>query len=317
MKNAIRDPLQLSRRKVLFSMAGASGVAACASQLGPLEVRSMDSEVAGGDTERAVSVFTLNIETWWRGQPLLERIDAAAKSGFSSVEMWWLGNESDRSPKTLKQRAQDAGVEVIHCTVNVPNLAGASEKDAREAVESSLEQIQTLGARYATIVGHSDVEGMTKPEMLAAYKANLRAIAPLFEVAQIIGCIEPFNPFDHPEHFLYGADDAVSICRSIDSANVKVNWDLFHMQRHEGNVVHRLREGLDQCALLQIADSPHRREPGTGEMDYSYILNEAFELGFSGPIGLECFPEIGAEDLALDRLHSIALKLPKNSKRKI
>lgn len=78
------------------------------------------------------------------------------------------------------------------------------------------------------------------------------------------------------------------------------------MQRAEGNVVHQLRDGIGQCALIQIADSPDRHEPGTGEMNYAYILNEAKRLGFNGPIGLECFPVQGSEKAALARLRTLA-----------
>jgi len=138
---------------------------------------------------------------------------------------------------------------------------------------------------------------------------RMAEVAPLFEAAGVIACIEPFNPYNHPGYFLNGASDAVAIARAINSPNVKLNWDLFHMQRAEGNVVHQLREGIDQCALIQIADSPDRHEPGTGEMNYAYILNEAKRLGFSGPIGLECFPVQGTEKAALARLRKLADEL--------
>lgn len=71
------------------------------------------------------------------------------------------------------------------------------------------------------------------------------------------------------------------------------------MQRAEGNVADNLLKGMDQCALIQIADSPGRQQPGTGEMNYSYILGEALKAGFKGPIGLECFPDPKTIDRAV------------------
>lgn len=252
--------------------------------------------------------FSLNLETWWRGLPLHQRIDEAARAGFTTAEMWAL-NEGERDPATLLKVSRDAGIKIVHCTVTVPDLAGASASDAQAAFVASIERTQVLGARYATVVGHKNIAGMSKADMLAVYQERMAAAAPLFEQAGVIATIEPFNPYNHPGFFIYGAGDAVAICRAINSPNVKLNWDLFHMQRSEGNVVHHLRQGFDQCGLLQVADSPERFEPGTGEMDYGYILREAFKLGFNGPIGLECFPAKGAEVVALERIRTLASEL--------
>lgn len=294
----------LSRRTAIATVAGAAGLAACAGV--PLSAQATTPSPEGGVR---LARFSLNLETWWRPLPHKQRIDLAARAGFTTAEMWSLG-EGERDPALLKSQARDAGIDIIHCTVNVPQqMAAATTQEVREAVTASLDQITTLGARYATIVGHRDVDGMSKAEMLAVYQDHIAAIAPLFEAAGVILCIEPFNPFNHPGFFIYGASDAVAICRAVNSPNVKLNWDLFHMQRHEGNVVHHLREGFDQIGLIQIADAPDRHEPGTGEMNYGYILSEAFKLGYAGPIGLECFPVRGSEDQAVDRIRTLAAAL--------
>lgn len=292
---------ELSRRRAIASAAGAVVAAGLATgcAAGPLSAASSRTAALGIDR------FTLNLETWWRPTPLPERIDKAARAGFTTAEMWNLGAD-ERDPVALRQRSRDAGITIIHCTVRAPVIASATPGEMHDAVSSSLDQIVALGARYGTVVGHQLVDGMDREDMLATYRDRMAEVAPLFEAAGVIACIEPFNPYNHPGYFIYGAKDAVGIARSIGSPNVKLNWDLFHMQRAEGNVVHHLREGIDQCALIQIADSPDRHEPGTGEMNYTYILNEARRLGFAGPIGLECFPERGKEDEAVARIGALA-----------
>lgn len=301
-RETIHDP---SRRRALIGIVSAAGaLSACAVQGQNESIRSATAPAASGGLNR----FAVNLESWWRALPLHARIDAAARAGFVRAEMWGLG-DNDRAPTLLRTVSRDAGIKIVHCTVNVPNLASASTADTLDAVERSLEQIMALGAQYGTVVGHRNVDGMSKSDMLARYQDRLADVAPLFEAAGVIACIEPFNPFNHPGHFLYGAEDAVSICRSINSPNVKVNWDLFHMQRHEGNVVHYLGDGFDQCGLIQIADSPGRRQPGTGEMNYTYILNEALRLGYSGPFGLECFADEGAEETAIEDIRILGRRL--------
>ena len=294
----------VSRRQALVSASAALGTAGLAAGCAPFSGSASANPVTGSGLDS----FTLNLETWWRPTPLAERIDLAARAGFKSAEMWGLGKD-ERDPAMLRQRSRDAGLEIIHCTVKVPDIAAATASEVRDAVSASLDHITALGARFATVVGHKIIEGMSHRDMLAAYRDRMAEVAPLFEGAGVIACIEPFNPYNHPGYFIYGARDAVDIARAIGSPNVKLNWDLFHMQRAEGNVVHHLREGIDQCALIQIADSPDRHEPGTGEMNYTYILNEVHRLGFAGPIGLECFPERGKEDAAIARIGLLAASL--------
>ena len=73
---------------------------------------------------------------------------------------------------------------------------------------------------------------------------------------------------------------------------VKINWDLYHMQITEGDLCRRLREGWDQVGYLQLADNPGRREPGTGEIQYSRVFKEAWNLGYRDYVGLECSPSV-------------------------
>ena len=309
MRRSGVDSVAISRRTALASAAvGMAGLAACSSSGSAVASAAQAASGPAPASQFTIERFSLNLETWWRELPLHARIDAAARAGFKTAEMWGLG-EGERDPGTLRQVSRDAGIEIVHCTVNVPDLAAASPAEVRSSVTSSLDQINALGARYGTVVGHKNVEGMSKGDMLKAYRDRIAEVAPLFEQADVIATIEPFNPFNHPGFFIYGADDAVAMCRAINSPNVKMNWDLFHMQRHEGNLVTRLREGFDQVGLLQIADSPDRREPGTGELDYGFVLSEALKLGFAGPMGLECFPPDGQEAQAIERIRALASEL--------
>lgn len=277
-------------RRHLVGAAGLGLVAACS--------KGSDVQMGNSVDKTHLTPFTLNLESWWYDKPFLERIDLAAAAGFQTAEMW--SPDKPNIPiETMVHRAKDAGIKIIHCTLGVPKLAEATTAETLERVKASIDQVKTLGADYATIVGHDIIPSKSYEEMVEPLQNRLSEIAPLLEDAGIMGCLEPFNPYNHPEHFLHGARDAVRMCREINSPNLKLNWDLFHMQRAEGNVVHNLKEGFDQCALIQIADSPDRRQPGTGEMNYAYILNTAFKMGYKGPIGLECFPDPSNIDQAI------------------
>jgi len=290
----------INRRQTL-GVVGLGLVAGCAKSTS-VTPKSTDIDLAH------LAPFTLNLESWWYDKPFLDRIDLAAKAGFQTAEMWD-PVKADIPIADMVSGAKDAGIKIIHCTLGVPKLAQSSTTETLEMVKTSIEHVKALGADYATIVGHNNIAGKTYAEMVGPLQDRLADIAPLLEDANIMGCLEPFNPYNHPEHFLHGAEDAVRICREINNPNLKLNWDLFHMQRAEGNVVHNLKVGMDQCALIQIADSPARQQPGTGEMNYGFILNEAFKMGFKGPIGLECFPDPKTIDQAIADVAALGASL--------
>ncbi len=137
-------------------------------------------------------------------------------------------------------------------------------------------------------------KGMTKAEMLAQVQKALKRAAPIAERHEVMLIIEPMNGrVDHPGHCLYGSPDAVKICAAVDSPFVKINWDLYHMQIEEGDLCGRLGEGIKQVGYIQLADHPGRAQPGTGEIHYNRVLQEARKLGYRGFVGLECWPKGG------------------------
>ncbi|MBA3636379.1 MAG: hypothetical protein H0W57_08180 [Rubrobacteraceae bacterium] len=71
---------------------------------------------------------------------------------------------------------------------------------------------------------------------------------------------------------------------------MRIQHDFYHMQRMEGNLVANLREHFDAVGHVQVADSPDRGEPGTGEIHYPYVFGVLEELGYDGYVGLEYGP---------------------------
>ena len=98
--------------------------------------------------------------------------------------------------------------------------------------------------------------------------------------------------------------EAIEICRTVASSHVKLNWDLFHMQRYEGNLIDNMRKGKDYIGYLQLADSPDRHEPGTGEVNYTQIFKSIKQIGYTRPVGLECTPQGGDVVRAARRIHA-------------
>jgi hydroxypyruvate isomerase len=99
------------------------------------------------------------------------------------------------------------------------------------------------------------------------------------------------------------------ICEEIASPFVKINWDLFHMQRHEGELIGNLRRGKDQICYMQLADSPDRHQPGTGEIDYKNVIKACRAAGYTRPIGLELWAKDDDYGQAREDIYNLATAL--------
>jgi hydroxypyruvate isomerase len=77
---------------------------------------------------------------------------------------------------------------------------------------------------------------------------------------------------------------------------VRIQYDAYHMQRMEGNLTATLDAYWPLIGHVQIADSPGRTEPGTGEINYGFLLDHIERRGYSGYIGLEYRPSTGDAD---------------------
>lgn len=266
---------------------------------------SLPARAARADPK--LSAYAVNVGSWWEDTPFLNRFTKAAEAGFRAVEMWNVRGE-DRSPEAIAKRLADSGLDVAQILAWYgPGLTDPAQRAPfLEAMKQAVEDADRLGASMFTVVGHQDDPGLSMAEKLGRYRDALEAAIPLMEDAGKTMLLEPFNEFNHPGHFIYGSAEALDICRTTDSPHLKLNWDLFHMQRHEGELVQRFRDGVDQVGYVQLADTPDRHQPGTGELNYAYIFREIRKAGYEGLFGLECWPRGGDVAQAVNDVRAVA-----------
>lgn len=244
--------------------------------------------------------YAVNIEMWGFGtSDPAERVARAADLGFTGVEMWpWRGKDVEKIGRVARER----GVEIVQFTgwgfspgLNDP----AHHTRFVEEIEASCQTAAKLGTKMVLVVAGNDREGVTKDEMHQAVIDGLKRAVPVAEKHGVTLILEPMNVrVDHKGHCLAGSPDALRIVKAVDSPRVKLCWDLYHMQISEGDLCGRLKEGFAHVAYLQIADHPGRRDPGTGEIHYPRVLQEAFQLGYRGWVGLEFTPRDGEVEAA-------------------
>jgi hydroxypyruvate isomerase len=140
---------------------------------------------------------------------------------------------------------------------------------------------------------------MSCKEHLALARRNVTFAADEARKVGIEVLVEAINTFENRPHLLSTTEQAAGFVRSVGLENVKVQHDLYHMQRMEGNLVATLERYVGMIGHVQIADSPGRGEPGTGEIRYPYVLSRLEELGHEGYVGLEYNPTTGTTEESL------------------
>jgi hydroxypyruvate isomerase len=162
----------------------------------------------------------------------------------------------------------------------------------------SLEYAETLNCpRLHAIVGNLP-EGLAREAARASLVENLRYAAPLAAKAGVMLTIEAVNAGDFPFFYLRRSNEAFAILKEVDRPNVKFQFDFYHLQISEGNLTQTFRAHVGEIGHVQIADVPGRHQPGTGEINYPFVLHAIEDSGYEGFVGLEYIPH-GHTDEAL------------------
>jgi hydroxypyruvate isomerase len=226
----------------------------------------------------------------------LERFGAAADAGFRGVEFLF---PYAHDAQVLKQRLRDHKlVQVLH---NLPagNWAGGErgiaclpgrEDEFKAGVAQAIAYANALECDRVNCLAGVLPPGVDPSTARETLVRNLKYAAPLLKAAGIKLLIEPINTRDVPGFFLSGTRQAIEIIEAVESDNLWLQYDLYHMQIMEPPVAATIERELPRIAHMQLADVPGRHEPGTGEMDYPSLLSLIDRLGYTGWIGCEYVP---------------------------
>ena len=228
--------------------------------------------------------------------PFLERIARARQAGFELVEfMWPHGVEvSD-----VAREIQDHGLTAIQMNFDggdIPAgdrgiLSDPERSDRfRANVPVALELAEQIGCRQVTALVGLALPGIepARQRELALQSVGFAAEQAAAQGIEVL--IENVNRIDNGPYLLGTLPEAAAFIDELASSNVRLQADLFHMQRDGGNVVETVRDHLSLIGHVQIADAPARHEPGTGELNYRFITDQLAEMGYAGAVGLEYRP---------------------------
>lgn len=241
--------------------------------------------------------FAANLSMLYPQHDFLERFSAAAADGFGAVEYLF---PYDYSTQELKQRLSDNGL--VQALLNAPPGDWVAGERGIASLPGREEEFRTGIARaleYADVLGNDRIHvmaGLLPSEELrerhqAVYLENLAYAAEQAAKAGITVLIEPINTRDMPGFFLNRQDQAQAICKEVGAANLKVQFDFYHCQIVEGDVISTLRRDFAGVGHIQIAGVPDRHEPNLGELNYNWLFEEIDRLGYTGWIGCEYRPK--------------------------
>ena len=154
-------------------------------------------------------------------------------------------------------------------------------RDCKTAVEVA----KRCNAKYMTVVPGNYERSLPADFQTANVITALRKGADILEPHGLVMVLEALS--DNPDLFLRHTDQTVMICKAVNSPACKFLFDMYHMQRNEGNIINNLDAAWDEIGYLQIGDNPGRNEPTTGEMNYKNIFKHIHSKGYKGVLGME------------------------------
>jgi hydroxypyruvate isomerase len=246
--------------------------------------------------------FAANLTMLFNELPFMERFAAAKAAGFSGVE-YLFPYDFDKA-ELREQLARHGLTQVLH---NLPagNWAAGERgiailpdrvDDFRDGVRRAIEYAKALDCRQLNCLVGVAPDDADPRELNQVLVRNLRFAATALKAQGIKLLIEPINTLDIPGFFLNRTAQALQLVSEVESDNLFVQYDIYHMQIMEGDPARTMQKHLARIAHIQLADNPGRHEPGTGEINYPFLFRHLDAIGYSGWIGCEYKPRAGTAE---------------------
>jgi hydroxypyruvate isomerase len=245
--------------------------------------------------------FAANLTMLFNEVPFLDRFERAARAGFEAVEFLFpyaypvaeiksrlVANKLQLVLHNLPAGDWDGGERGIAC---LPDRVD----EFRASVAQAISYGTTLGVPQINCLAGKTLAGVSDEVVRKTFVENLRFAAAALKEARIKLLIEPINFYDIPGFYLNRSAQALSIIDEVGSDNLFLQYDIYHAQRMEGELIATMTKQLARIAHIQLADNPGRHEPGTGEINYERVFAALDAIGYPGWIGCEYKPATSTE----------------------
>jgi hydroxypyruvate isomerase len=282
----------MQRRKFLQNSLMAGGGIFAAGKL-----QTQPAEISATETAK---VFNLNYATHdgmfknSAGPNFIDQIKFAHEMGFRAIEdngmMSRPVEEQKKIGDTLAKLGMQMGVFVVtsdswhwktSLTTGKQEFIDRMEKDCREAVEVA----KRCNATRMTVVPGNYERSLSYDMQLSNVILALRKASAILEPHALTMVLEPLS--DNPDLFLRHSHQTYMVCKAVNSPSCKILFDIYHMQRNEGDIIANIDRCWEEIGYIQIGDNPGRKEPTTGEINYKNIFRHLYNKGYKGILGME------------------------------
>lgn len=237
-----------------------------------------------------------NLTMLFNEVPFIERFSAAAAAGFRGVEFLFpYQYEANQLQSIISQQGLTTVLfnappgqwqQGERGLASLPNR----EQDFRDSVDQVIYYANILDCHQVHIMAGNAQPGLSSDEQQSQYIRQLSYAADRLLPHGICILIEPINPIDMPDYFLKTLDQAQQIIHLVNKPNIAIQFDIYHCQRTQGNILSSLEKHISNIKHIQIASAPDRHEPDNGEINYPWLLEKLEQMNYPGWVGCEYYP---------------------------
>ena len=246
--------------------------------------------------------FNANLTMMYTEVDFLDRFESAARSGFTAVE-YLFPYEWEKEELVERLEANNLK-QILH---NLPAGDWGSgergvacipgrEQEFQDGVGRAIEYATALKCPLLNCLAGITPEGVAEEAVRETLVKNVRFAAEELEKAGIKLLLEAINYKDMPGFHLNNSEQTMAVIEEVGHSNVQYQYDIYHMQRMEGDLIVTIESLIDSIGHMQLADNPGRHEPGTGEINFPVLFKAIDATGYQGWIGCEYIPAGVTED---------------------
>lgn len=227
------------------------------------------------------------------GDDPIDQIKFMADQGFTAFEdNGMMGRDialQEKIGKTLSDLNLTMGVFVVEKGGNMANTLAAGKQEYidifLDGCRRAVDVAKRVNAKWMTVVPG----GFERKLPIGIQDGNvidaLRRGAEILEPHGLVMVLEPLS--DSPDLYLRTSEQTYMICKGVNSPSCKILYDIYHMQKNEGNIITNMDLTWSEIGYIQIGDNPGRKEPTTGEINYKNVFKHIYDRGFTGILGME------------------------------
>jgi hydroxypyruvate isomerase len=259
------------------------------------------------------------LEAVFTDLPVEERLKKIAAAGYQNVEFWhpegtWNGSDIDfgmpKDPASLKQACEEHGIAINDFAFHAweGSIGGCpvrSEDHGRffEQIAKMCDFAKAVGCSKGIILSGIVDDSLSRDQMKENMVAAFSKAADIAAESGITLLIEALNTHvDHGGYYLDTTAEAAEVARAVGKPNIKILFDVYHMQIMHGNLIATIEQNIDVIGHFHAAGVPGRAELFDTEVNYPAIMKKIGELEYDGCFGLEYFPQMADHTESLKKI---------------